>query len=299
MKEKQAMANLGFVGLGTMGGTIAKRLLDAGHTVTGYNRTREKAQWLLDAGMQWGETPRQVAETADITFSMVSNSNALQEIVNGDDGILAALKPGKLYVDISTASPTVSREIAAQVAATGAQMLDAPISGNLVTLADGSSSFMVGGDPAAFEQIKPILLDVGAHVTYIGGNGQALVMKIAINLSLPIQMLSLSEGILLAEKNGVPRKVAIDAWLKSAAAAPATKHRAELITDKEKEGWFDVNMMQKDMHLALDLAKESGVPLPTTAVTDEFLTAAKGMGWEKEDFVVIFDVLATLAGVRE
>jgi 3-hydroxyisobutyrate dehydrogenase-like beta-hydroxyacid dehydrogenase len=299
MKEKQAMANLGFVGLGTMGGTIAKRLLDAGHTVTGYNRTREKAQWLLDAGMQWGETPRQVAETADITFSMVSNSNALQEIVNGDDGILAALKPGKLYVDISTASPTVSREIAAQVAATGAQMLDAPISGNLITLADGSSSFMVGGDPAAFEQIKPILLDVGAHVTYIGGNGQALVMKIAINLSLPIQMLSLSEGILLAEKNGVPRKVAIDAWLKSAAAAPATKHRAELITDKEKEGWFDVNMMQKDMHLALDLAKESGVPLPTTAVTDEFLTAAKGMGWEKEDFVVIFDVLATLAGVRE
>lgn len=293
------MANLGFVGLGTMGGTIAKRLLDAGHTVTGYNRTREKAQWLLDAGMEWGETPRQVAETADITFSMVSNSSALQEIVNGDNGILAALKPGKLYVDISTASPTVSREIAAQVAATGAQMLDAPISGNLVTLADGSSSFMVGGDPAAFEQIKPILLDVGAHVTYIGGNGQALVMKIAINLSLPIQMLSLSEGILLAEKNGVPRNVAIDAWLKSAAAAPATKHRAELITDKEKEGWFDVNMMQKDMHLALDLAKESGVPLPTTAITDEFLTAAKGMGWEKEDFVVIFDVLATLAGVRK
>ncbi len=293
------MANLGFVGLGTMGGTIAKRLLDSGHTVTGYNRTREKAQWLLDAGMEWGETPRQVAEAADITFSMVSNSSALQEIVNGDNGILAALKPGKLYVDISTASPTVSREIAAQVAATGAQMLDAPISGNLVTLADGSSSFMVGGDPAAFEQIKPILLDVGAHVTYIGGNGQALVMKIAINLSLPIQMLSLSEGILLAEKNGVPRNVAIDAWLKSAAAAPATKHRAELITDKEKEGWFDVNMMQKDMHLALDLAKESGVPLPTTAITDEFLTAAKGMGWEKEDFVVIFDVLATLAGVRK
>ncbi len=291
------MANLGFVGLGTMGGTIAKRLLDAGHSVIGHNRTRSKAQWLLDTGMKWGDTPRHVAEAADITFSMVSNSASLQEIVNGDSGILAALKPGKIYVDISTVSPTISREIAAQVAKTGAQMLDAPISGNLITLADGSSSFMVGGEQATFEQIKPILLDIGSKVTYIGGNGQAVVMKIAINLTLPIQMLCFSEGILLAEKNGVPRQVAIEAWSKSAAASPATRHRAELILDKEKEGWFDVFMMQKDLHLALELAKDSGVPLPTTAVTDEFLTAAKGMGWEHEDFAVLFDVLATLSGL--
>lgn len=291
------MANLGFVGLGTMGGTIVKRLMEAGHTVTGYNRTRAKAQWLLDAGMQWGETPRQVAEVADIIFSMVSNSAALQEIVNGDDGILAALKPGKIYVDVSTVSPTVSREIAALVAETGAQMLDAPISGNLITLADGSSSFMVGGDQAAFEQVRPILLDIGSKVTHIGGNGQAVVMKIAINLSLPIQMLCFSEGILLAEKNGIARQVAIEAWMKSAAASPATIHRAALLLDKEKEGWFDVYMMQKDLRLALELAKESGMPLPTTAITDEFLTAAKGMGWENEDFVVLFNVLATMSGV--
>src|SRR5205823_12468173 len=115
------VANLGFVGLGTMGSAIVKRLLDARHTVTGYNRTQSKAQWLLDAGMKWGDTPRQIAETADITFSMVSNSTALREIIEGDDGILAALKPGKIYVDISTVSPTVSREIAALVAAKGAQ----------------------------------------------------------------------------------------------------------------------------------------------------------------------------------
>src|SRR5438046_335220 len=143
-----------------MGSAIAKRLLDAGHTVTGYNRTRSKAQWLLDAGMRWGDTPRQITETTDIIFSMVSNSSALHEIIDGDDGILIALKPGKIYVDISTVSPTASREVAALVAAKGAQMLDAPISGNLVTLAEGSSSFMVGGDQSAFEQIKPLLLDV-------------------------------------------------------------------------------------------------------------------------------------------
>jgi 3-hydroxyisobutyrate dehydrogenase-like beta-hydroxyacid dehydrogenase len=291
------MANLGFVGLGTMGGTIAKKLMDAGHSVTGYNRTRSKAQWLLDAGMKWGDTPRQVAEAADITFSMVSNSTSLREIVNGDNGILAALKPGKIYVDVSTVSPTASREIAALVAETGAQMLDAPISGNLITLADGSSSFMVGGDKATFEQIKPILLDIGSKVTHIGGNGQAVIMKIAINLSLPIQMLCFSEGILLAEKNGIAREVAIEAWTRSAAASPATRHRAALILDKEQEGWFDVTMMQKDLRLALELAKESGVPLPTTAITDELLTAAKGMGWANEDFAVLFNVLATMSGL--
>ena len=291
------MANLGFVGLGTMGGAIAKRLLDAGHRVTGYNRTRSKAQWLLDAGMQWADTPRQVVEAADITFSMVSNSAALSEIVHGDNGVLKALKADKIYVDISTVSPTVSRGIAALVAKTGASMLDAPISGNLVTLTDGSSSFMVGGEQAIFEQVRPILLDVGSKVTHIGGNGQAVIMKIAINLSLPIQMLSFSEGIVLAEKNGIPRRVAIEAWTNSAAISPATRHRAELLLDTEKQGWFDVAMMQKDLHLALDLAKESGVPLPTTAITDEFLTAAKGMGWGKEDFAVLFQVLATLSGL--
>lgn len=293
------MANLGFIGLGTMGGTIVKQLLNAGHTVTGYNRTRSKAQWLLDAGMRWGASPRQVAETADITFSMVSNSTALREIVNGEDGILAGLVPGKVYADISTVSPSASREIAQLVAAKGALMVDAPISGNLVTLGDGTSSFMVGGEKTAFEKVQPVLLDVGSKVTHVGTNGLAVVMKIAINLSLPVQLLALSEGILLAEKNGIPRKLAIEAWVKSAAAAPATIHRAELLVDKTKEGWFDVNMMQKDLLLALEIGRESGVPLPTTTITNEFLTSARGMGLGQEDFVVLFDVLAAMSGLNK
>lgn len=291
------MANLGFVGLGTMGTGIVKRLLKAGHTVTGYNRTRSKAQPLIDAGLHWADTPRQVAQAADITFTMVTNAAALQELLTGEDGILAALKPGKLYVDISTISPTASRAIAEQVHATGAVMLDSPISGNLVTLEEGSSSFMVGGDPAAFEVLKPILLDIGSKVSYLGGNGMATVMKIAINLSLPIQMVAFSEGILLAEKYGIERNRAIEAWVNSAAAAPATKHRARLVTGEEHEGWFDVNMMQKDLLLALDLGRSAGMPLPTTVITNELLTSARGMGLEKEDFVVLFDVLAKMAGL--
>lgn len=293
------MANLGFIGLGKMGGRVVKRLLDAGHTVTGYNRTKSKAQWLLDAGMQWAETPRQVAEKADVTFSMVTNTPALQDIVYGDNGILAGLEPGKLYVDMSTVSPTFTRTVAEQVSARGAQMLDAPISGNLVTLAQGDASLMVGGDWATFEKIKPILLDIGPRVNYVGGNGQAVLMKIAINLSLPIQFLGFTEGILLAENGGIPRETAIETWLNSALASPATKHRAPFVLKKPDEAWFDVNMMQKDMLLALELGREFDVPLPGVTLSNELLTAARAMGFSKEDFAIMFEVLARMSGLDE
>jgi 3-hydroxyisobutyrate dehydrogenase-like beta-hydroxyacid dehydrogenase len=291
------MARLGFIGLGNMGAGIVKRLLDAGHTVTGYNRTRSKAQWLLDAGMQWGETPRQVAETANVTFSMVTNTAALQAIFDGHDGILAGLGPGKIYVDMSTVSPTVSRSMAERVSAKGAQMLDAPISGNVITLVEGTSSIMAGGDQAIFEKIKPILLDIGSKVNYVGGNGQALLMKIAINLSLPVQFQGFCEGVLLAEKGGIPRETAIKVWLSSALVSPATAHHALLLQEKSGEVMFDVNMMQKDMLLALELARELDVALPAVALSNEVLTAARAMGLAREDYAIMFEVLAQLAGL--
>ena len=226
------MANLGFIGLGKMGGRVAKRLVDAEHTVTGYNRTKSKAQWLLDAGMQWGESPRQVAEKSDVIFSMVTNTAALHEILHGDDGILVALTPGKVYIDMSTISASASREVAAQVEARGAHMLDAPVSGNVIHVQEGTVSMIVGGDRAIFEQVLPILLNITPKVTYVGGNGQAIVMKIAINLSLSTQFLGFCEGILLAEKNGIARAAAVEAWRNSALASPATWHRAPFILEK-------------------------------------------------------------------
>src|SRR5258708_34335406 len=156
---RSSMTHIGFVGLGTMGSRVAKRLLDAGYTVTGYNRTRSKAQWLLDAGMKWGDTPRAVAATADVTFTMVTNTAALQEVVGGHNGILAGLGPGKIYIDMSTGSPAKSRELAAHATAKGAAMLDVPASGSVIPLEQGQLSLMVGGDPATFERVKPILLD--------------------------------------------------------------------------------------------------------------------------------------------
>jgi len=291
------MANVGFVGLGVMGSRVAKRLLDAGHAVTGYNRTAAKAQWLVDAGMKLAGSPRAVAESADVTFSMVTNTSALRSVAEGPDGLLAGLRAGKVHVDMSTVSPAASRELAQQVEAKGARMLDAPVSGSVITLEEGKLTFMVGGDEATFEKVKPILLDVGARATYVGGNGLAVSMKIATNLSLAVQMLAFSEGVLLAEKSGIKREVAVEVLLNSVIASPMVKYRGPFVLQMPDEAWFDCNMMQKDMNLALELSREVDVPLPTTAVTNEYLTAARGMGLATHDFAVVFDVLARLAGV--
>ncbi len=293
------MAHLGFIGLGTMGGRVTKRLLDAGHSVIGYNRTKSKAQWLLDAGMQWGETPRQVAEASEVVFSMVTNTSALHQVTDGPDGLLAGLGPSKIYCDMSTVSPAFSRHLATRVAALGAQMLDVPVSGSVITLEQGNLSLMVGGDQATFEKVKPILLDIGPKVNYVGKNGQAVLMKIAINLSLPVQILALSEGLLLAEKGGIPREVALETMLNSVVASPALKYRGPFVLKMPDEAWFDVNMMQKDLLLALEMGRELDVALPSVALSNEILTAARAMGLAKEDFAIMFEVMARMSALHQ
>jgi 3-hydroxyisobutyrate dehydrogenase-like beta-hydroxyacid dehydrogenase len=293
------VAKLGFVGLGVMGGGITKRLLDAGHDVAGYNRTREKAQWLVDRGLDPKDTPREVAAAADVVFSMVTNTKALEAVTEGPDGILAGLGPGKIYVDSTTGTPEASRALAARVAETGAVMLDAPVSGSVSTLEEGRLSIMVGGDEDAFAQVEPILRDIGPTVTRIGDNGQALLMKIAINLSLHVQMVAFCEGVLLAEKDGIDREVAVEAMLNSVIASPMLKYRGPMILEQPEEAWFDVNMMQKDMNLALEAGRRLDVPMPTTAVSNELLTAARGMGLEHYDFAIVYEVLAQMAGLRK
>jgi 3-hydroxyisobutyrate dehydrogenase-like beta-hydroxyacid dehydrogenase len=291
------MANLGFVGLGVMGGNMVARLLDKGHTVTGYNRTRSKAQWLIDRGMKWGDSPRAVSAAADFTFSMVTNAAAINSITDGPDGILAGLGTGKLLIDMSTVSPAVSRALAARVREKGADMIDSPVSGSVITLQEGKLSVMVGGRRETFERAKAVLQDVGPKVTYVGDNGLALALKIAVNLSLAVQMLAFSEGVLLAEKSGISRETAVDVLTHSAIASPMVQYRGPFVLKMPDEAWFDVNMMQKDMLLALEMGRHLDVPLPTTAVTNEFLTAARGMGLVKQDFAVMFDVVARMSGI--
>jgi 3-hydroxyisobutyrate dehydrogenase-like beta-hydroxyacid dehydrogenase len=292
------MANLGYVGLGVMGSRMVKRLLDAGHTVTGYNRTKEKAGWLLEAGMRWADSPRAVAEKADITFSMVTNTDAVKAITQGPDGILAGLKSGKIYIDMSTMSPGYSQELAAQVVERGAAMLDAPVSGSVITLEQGKLSIMVGGEAAAFEKALPVLRDIGPKVTHVGGNGLAVSMKIAINLSLAVQMLAFSEGVLLAEKSGIKRETAVEVLLNSVIASPMVTYRGPFVLKQPDEAWFDCNMMQKDMLLALEMGRRLGVPLPTTSATNELLTTARALNLDHLDFAALFNVLARMSGVE-
>jgi 3-hydroxyisobutyrate dehydrogenase-like beta-hydroxyacid dehydrogenase len=293
------MANLGFVGLGLMGSRIVKRLLDAGHQVTGYNRTRPKAEALIGAGMQWGNTPREVAGAADITFSMVSDTAALSSIADGKDGVLAGLSAGKIYVDMSTVSPRLIRDLAGRVKAIGAQMLEAPVSGSVPAVESGTLAIFVGGDASTLDRVRPIFEILGQKIIHVGDNGQAISMKIAINLNLATQLLVLFEGLLLAERSGIPRAAALEAMLNSVAASPAMKYRAPFILKMPDEVWFDVEMMQKDLQLALEMGRELKVPLLTVGLANEMLSTARAMGYGEQDFAVLFKVLARMSGMNE
>jgi 3-hydroxyisobutyrate dehydrogenase-like beta-hydroxyacid dehydrogenase len=286
---------LGFIGLGHMGGNMAARLLAAGYPVYGEARHREQAESLLDAGLQWCDTPREVAEAAEIVFTSLPDDDALKQVASGPDGLLSGLAAGRIWVDMSTVSPRASRELAERVAAQGAAMLDAPVSGSVPQVQAGTLTIMVGGDEQAFARAEPILRTLGTP-THVGDNGQGLVLKLAINISLAVQMLAFAEGAVLAERAGIDRELAIDVMTQSPIGSPMLKARALLVLDLPDEAWFDVGLMQKDIVLALDAAREMRVALPSAAAADEVLTVARGMGYEQRDLAALFEVLGKLAG---
>jgi 3-hydroxyisobutyrate dehydrogenase-like beta-hydroxyacid dehydrogenase len=289
---------IGFVGLGAMGALLVPRLMDAGHSVTGWNRSPEKAKALVDAGLKLAATPREAAEGAEIVFSIVTDSAAVKAVALGPDGIVSGLKKGGIYIDMSTIDPDASRAVAAEFAKTGRFMLDGPISGSPVTVKAGQASVMVGGDEAAFERAKPVLLALGPKVTRIGGNGLACQMKIAVNLLLMVEVICFGEAVALAEKGGVNRAVAVDAILKSVAASPVLGYRGPFIIEGQMpaEPLADVTLQQKDMSLALDLGRRLGSPVPLAAAANEMMNACRGLGIDHNDFVVAHEVYRRLGG---
>jgi 3-hydroxyisobutyrate dehydrogenase-like beta-hydroxyacid dehydrogenase len=290
------MTAVGFVGLGAMGARVAGRLLTAGNFVYGTNRTRNKADALVKRGFVWRDSPRRVAEETDVIFSMVTDTDALKAITSGPDGILAGLHPGSVYVDMSTVSPVASHDLAERVRHYDAWMLEAPVSGSVRAAEEGSLAIMVGGDTAAFVRAEPLLRQIGQTVTHVGENGKALMMKLAINISLAVQMIAFSEGVLLAERGGVDPELAVAVLTSSAIGSPMLRSRAPLLLDRPKQAWFDVELMQKDIGLALEQGRDLDVPLPSAALANELLTSARALGYGRQDMVAVFDVLAQLAG---
>ena len=290
---------IGFAGLGSMGSKVVERLLGAGYPVTGWNRSPGKADPLVELGMEWAASPRELAERSDVVLSMLTDTAAVEAVASGPDGLIAGLGDDAVWADMSTIAPAASQELAARVAAAGAAMLDAPVSGSLTTLEEGKLAIMVGGDEDAFARIEPVLLAIGPKVKRIGANGQALQTKVAINLALVVQVIGFCEGVALAERAGVDREAAVEAMLASVVASPVLAYRAPLILEGGMEGqtFADVDLQQKDLMLALDLGRELGVPLPTTAVANELLNACRGLGIGANDFIVVYEVYKRLAGV--
>jgi 3-hydroxyisobutyrate dehydrogenase-like beta-hydroxyacid dehydrogenase len=289
---------IGFVGLGHMGGNMAARFLAAGYTVCGESHDRGDADDLVHEGLQWLGTPREVAEAADVLITSVPNDDVLESVAAGPDGILAGITELKIWIDMSTVSPRASRELAERVRALGAAMLDAPVSGSVPQVQAGTLTIMVGGDKQAYGRVESILRELGTP-THIGKNGQGLVLKLAINISLAVQMLAFAEGLVLAERSGIDRKLAVDVMTASPIGSPMLKARAELVLDLPEEAWFDVSLMQKDVALALDTGRELHVPLPSAATADQLLTLARALGYERRDIAALFEVLAHLTSEKE
>jgi 3-hydroxyisobutyrate dehydrogenase-like beta-hydroxyacid dehydrogenase len=290
--------HLGFIGLGAMGAGIVPRLMAAGHTVTGFNRSRDKAQPLLAAGMRLAASPREAAAGADMVFSIVTDAAAVRAVALGADGVISGLKPPGIYIDMSTIAPDASRAIAAEFANKGLAMLDAPISGSPVTLAQGNASIMVGGDKDAFARAEPVLRAIGPKVTHIGGSGLAVQMKIAVNLLLMVEVIAFGEAVALAEKGGVDRGIAVDAILKSVAASPVLGYRGPFILEGKmpKVPLADVTLQQKDMLFALELGRKLGSPVPLAAAANEMMNACRGLGIDHKDFVAAHEVYRRLGG---
>jgi 3-hydroxyisobutyrate dehydrogenase-like beta-hydroxyacid dehydrogenase len=264
--------------------------------VHGTNRTVSRVQALIARGLRWHDAPREVASAAEVVISMVTDDDALAAITGGPDGVLTGLSPGKVYVDMSSVSPQASRQAAERVRALGARMLDAPVSGSVPQAEHGTLAIMVGGEEATFERVEPLLRQLGQTVTRVGDNGAGTLLKLAINISLAVQTLAFSEGLVLAERGGIDPRLAAEVMANSPIGSPMLKARVPLLLDLPDTAWFPIRLMHKDIHLALDEAQRLAVALPSAQAAAGTLARARELGYTERDIAGLHEVLAKISG---
>ena len=293
------MAKLGFLGLGLMGYPMARNLLRAGHEVALWSHTAQKARKLAaDEKGKFCETPKQVGENADCIFLCVGDTGMSSQVILGDHGIIHGAKRGTVVVDASTIGPSESRAIGDALRAKGIEFLDAPCTGSTPGAEGGTLTFMVGGDKAVFDKVKPFFEPMGKRLYYCGGPGLGLQAKLSQNLILSNLLIAFNEGMVLATKGGVDPKLMLDILDNSAAKSGLISYKAPFVFRRDFQPNFSVKWMHKDIGLMLDSGKELSVPLMLTSLTNQIFQAAVSEGHAEDDICSTIKVLEDLAGVE-
>jgi 3-hydroxyisobutyrate dehydrogenase len=286
------MAKLAFLGLGVMGYPMAGHLKAAGHDVTVYNRTASKAEaWAAQHGGGWAATPRAAAEGCDLVMACVGNDDDLRAVVTGPDGALSGMKPGAIFVDHTTVSATVTRELAAQAAAQGVGYVDAPVSGGQAGAQNGKLAIMCGGDEAHFNTAEAVVAAYSKATVHFGPVGAGQLTKMVNQICIAGLVQAMSEGLYFAMKAGLDPKKVADLVSQGAGGSWQLQNRAGTMVDNHFTHGFAVDWMRKDLGIALGQAKEIGVSLPVTAIVDQFYAEVQQLGggrWDTSSLIQRF-----------
>lgn len=292
--QTQDKPKLAFLGLGYMGSRMAARLLDAGYPLTVWNRDAAKTGPLTARGAAAADSPRAAAQGADIVIAMLANDEAVQSVVLGSEGALAGARPGTLLIEMSTISPDTARAEAAEAAAQGVAMIDAPVAGSTPQAEEGSLIVFAGGGEAVFERCRPVLAAMSKAAHYMGPSGAGATMKLINNTLLGVGLQAIAEAATLGQKAGLDRDHLLDVLGQTTVVAPAHKGKLKNAQTGEYAANFPLRLMHKDFGLALALAARLRVPMPTTAVAQQ-LCAAELAKDEEEDFSATIRLMNELA----
>ena len=295
-KGNNMKQRIGFIGMGHMGSHMAQRLLEAGYQLAIYDRTLERAQEVAQQRATVARTPRELAAQCEVLMVCVTDDEAQQSVMFGQDGALAGVHGGSMIIDLSTVSPGASRRLYQAAKQQGVSMIDAAVSGSVPQVEQGSLVIFVGGEQETYQQCKPILDVLGKSSSYMGASGMGTTMKLVVNTLLGLGMQALAEAIVLGEKAGIEKKLLLDVLGQTTVLTPGQKSKLENVKREQYPNNFALSLMHKDFHLVLSEAYDLSVAMPATAAAQQMYTAAMAKAMD-EDFSIIIKFMEELAGV--